>query len=196
MSKKDHTFSKFVEFKEFVEKETGRKVKALRRDNSGEYMSNEFKNLCTKEGIRRELATLHNPQQNEVVERNNRSIVGAAKAVLHDQILPLHLWAKPCNTTTYLQNMSPHKILSMSTPEEDFSGKKPDVSHFKIFGSSVYYDVFKESSKKLELTVELGIFVGYIDTPRNYHVYFPSLKMTMIRRDMKFDEEKEMRCSF
>jgi len=34
-----------------VEKEIDKKLKALRRDNGGEYLSNEFKNLCAKEGI-------------------------------------------------------------------------------------------------------------------------------------------------
>ena len=50
--KTDDTFSKFVEFKAPVEKETNKKVKALRSDNGGEYMSNKFKNLCAKEVIR------------------------------------------------------------------------------------------------------------------------------------------------
>jgi len=45
MKKKDETFSKFVKLKALVEKEMGKKVKALRRDNGGEYMSNEFKIL-------------------------------------------------------------------------------------------------------------------------------------------------------
>ena len=49
MYKKDQTFSKFVEFKAFVEKETGKKVKALKSNNEGEYMSNGFKNLSAKE---------------------------------------------------------------------------------------------------------------------------------------------------
>ena len=52
MRKKDEVFSKFVEFKALVEKDTGRKVKFLRSDNGGEYVSNEFKNLCATEGIR------------------------------------------------------------------------------------------------------------------------------------------------
>jgi transposase InsO family protein len=60
-------------------------VKALRSDNGGEYVSNEFKNLCAKEGIRRELNTPHNPQQNGVAERKNKSIVGVARVMLHDQ---------------------------------------------------------------------------------------------------------------
>jgi hypothetical protein len=39
MQKKDQTFSKFCEFKEFMEKESGKRVKALRSDNGGEYIS-------------------------------------------------------------------------------------------------------------------------------------------------------------
>ena len=49
----------------------------------------------------------------------------------------------------------------MSTPGEAFTGKKPDISHFKNFGSSVYVHVTKDSKKKLEPTAEVGIFLGY-----------------------------------
>jgi len=59
----------------------------------------------------------------------------------------------------------------MKTPEEAFSGKRPDVGRFRIFGSSVYFHVTKDARKKLELTAELGILVGYTDTPHNYQVY-------------------------
>ena len=51
MRKKDDTFSKFVEFKALVEKETNKKVKLLRSNNGGGYVSNEFKDLCVKEDI-------------------------------------------------------------------------------------------------------------------------------------------------
>eukprot|EP00253_Pinus_taeda_P001561 PITA_01561 len=88
--------------------------------------------------------------------------------MLHDQSLPFHLWAEACNTTIYLQNRSPHRILGMKTPMEAFSGKRPDVSHFRIFGPSVYCHVTKDARKKLDPTVELGILVGYIETPHNY----------------------------
>ena len=43
MQKKSETFSKFCEFKALVEKESRKQVKALRSDNGGEYISNEFK---------------------------------------------------------------------------------------------------------------------------------------------------------
>ena len=60
MQKKDQTLSKFCEFKALVEKYMGKHVKALRSDNGGEYISNEFKNFCAKEGIWRELIAPHN----------------------------------------------------------------------------------------------------------------------------------------
>ena len=83
----------------------------------------------------------------------------------------------------------------MSTPEEDFLGKRPDVSYFKIFGSSIYFHVTKYSRKNLEPTTELGILVGYIDTPHNYRVYLPANNMIVVRRDVKFVEDKSMRLS-
>jgi hypothetical protein len=195
MQKKDQTFSKFCEFKALVEKESGKQVKALRSNNGGEYISNEFKDFCSRQGIRRELIAPHNRQQNGVTERKNKMIVGATRAMLHDQGLPLHLWAEACNIAVYVQNCFPHRVLGMSTPEEAFTGKKPDVSHFKIFGSSVYVHVNKDARKKLEPTAEVGIFVGYKETPHNYHVYLRNNKMTIMRWDIIFDEGKAMRLS-
>ena len=62
MHKKYQTFSKFCEFKALVEKEPSQnQVKDLRSDNGGEYISNEFNNFCSKEGIRRELIVPHKP---------------------------------------------------------------------------------------------------------------------------------------
>ena len=116
----------------------------------------------------------HNPQQNGVAERKNRTIVGATQKMMHDQGLPLHLWAEACKTVVYLQNRSLHRIIGMKTLEEAFFGKRPDVGHFKIFGSSVYFHVTKDARKKLVPTKKLGIFVGYINTPHNYRVYLPT----------------------
>ena len=52
LQKKDQTFSKFCEFKALVEKESGKKIKALRSDNSGEYASQKFKDFYVAEGIK------------------------------------------------------------------------------------------------------------------------------------------------
>lgn len=85
MQKKDQTITKFCEFKALVEKESGKKIKALRSENDGEYVSQEFKDFCASKGIKRELTAPHNPQQNGVAERKNITIIGAAWEMLHDQ---------------------------------------------------------------------------------------------------------------
>jgi transposase InsO family protein len=195
MKNKDEVLSRFVEFKALVEKQTSKKIKALRSDNGGEYISNAFRGLCSKEGIRRELTTPYNPQQYGVAKRKNRSILGAFKAMLHDQGLPMFLWAEACNTAVFLQNRSLHKVLGKATPEEAFTGKRPDVSHFRIFGSLVHCHVPSESRKKLDPTAAKGIFVGYSETAKAYRVYVSALRRTVIGCDVMFEEGRALKKS-
>ena len=55
--------------------------------------------------------------------------------------------------------------------------------------------VTKDARKKLEPTAEVGIFVRYTDTPHNYRVCLPDSGKTVVRWDIKFQEEKDMKCS-
>ena len=36
--------------------------------------------------------------------------------------------------------------------------------------------------------------MGYTDMPHNYRLYFPDNCKTVVRRDIKFQEEKAMKC--
>ena len=105
------------------------------------------------------------------------------------------MWVEACNTVVYVQNCSPHRILEMKILEKAYCSKRLDVGHFRIFGSSVYFHVTKYARKNLESTTELGIFVGYTDTPHNYRLYLLTNKMTVVHRDVRFNEEKAMRVS-
>ena len=61
MQNRNQTFLKICKLKALLEKDIGKKVKALRSENGGEYVSNEFKNFCASDGIQRELIAPHNP---------------------------------------------------------------------------------------------------------------------------------------
>ena len=74
----------------------------MRTDNEGEYTSNEFMEYCSAEGIKKEHIVPHTPQQNGVAERKNRTMVGATKAMLFYQGLPLFLWGKAYRTVVYI----------------------------------------------------------------------------------------------
>jgi transposase InsO family protein len=99
LKSKDEVFSKFKEFKALIENLSERKIKILRSDNGGEYTSKEFVNFCKDVGIKRELTTPYNPQQNGVAERKNRTIMEAVKTMIHDQDLPMCLWAEAAMTS-------------------------------------------------------------------------------------------------
>ena len=53
-------------------------------DNGGEYTSGGFIDFCGNAGMKREFTVPYNTQQNGVPERKNRTIVSAARAMLHD----------------------------------------------------------------------------------------------------------------
>jgi transposase InsO family protein len=71
LKNKDEVFSRFKEFKARVENISEIKIKVLRSDSRGEFTSGEFKEFCREVGIKRELSTPYNPQQNGVAERKN-----------------------------------------------------------------------------------------------------------------------------
>ena len=117
----EEVLNKFKEFKAQVDNLSGRRIKILRSDNGGEYTSTKFNDFCKEAGIKRELMIPYNPQQNGVVERKNRIVVEEAKAMIHDQSLPMFLWAEASRTVVYVQNRCPHKILKNMTPGEAFT---------------------------------------------------------------------------
>jgi hypothetical protein len=190
LKKKDEVFGRFKEFKALVENATEKKIKILRSDNGGEFISNPFKDLCKESGIKREFTVSYNPQQNGVAERKNRHITEAAKAMIHDQGLTMNLWAEASRTAVYIQNRSPHQALSNKTPEEAFSGMKPEVSHLRIFGCPVYIHVPKDKRLKLEPSGKKGIFVGYSETSKAFRIYIPGQRQIEVSRDVTFDEMK------
>ena len=171
---KDEVFDHFREFKIFVENATRKKIKVLCSDNGGKYIDKDFTEFCAKEDIKRKWTAPYNPQQNGVAERKNRTIVGAAKAMLYDYDLPRFLWVEACNTTVYIHNRNPHRALGKKTLEAVFTGKKPEVSHLKIFGSAAYCHMRDDKRTKLDQTAEKRFFVGYSETSKAFRIYIPN----------------------
>ncbi|RVW55367.1 Retrovirus-related Pol polyprotein from transposon TNT 1-94 [Vitis vinifera] len=166
MKQKSEVFSIFKKFKSFVEKQSGCYIKTLRSDRGMEYTSSQFGNFCEDEGVERQLTVAYTPQQNGVVERKNQTVMEMAKAILYEKGLPKIFWAEAVNTTVYLLNRCPTKALLNKTPIEAWSGRKPSVRHFKVFGCLCYSQVPKERRSKLDETSEKCIFMGYSSQSR------------------------------
>jgi hypothetical protein len=65
-------------------------------------------------------------------------------------------------TVVYVQNRLPHSALGLKTPEEMFTGKKPEVSHLKIFGCPVFIHIPKEKRNKLGTLQKEGNICGIL----------------------------------
>ena len=77
----------------------------------------KFKDFCKEVGIKRELTTPYNPQQNGISERKNKSMMEVVRAMVHDQDLPMHLWEEATRTAVYVQNRISHTTLGNKTLE-------------------------------------------------------------------------------
>ena len=133
----DEVLDRFQEFRALVENQSEKKIKVFWSDNGGEYTSGGFGDFCSERGIKREFTVPYNPQQNDVAEHKKRTIISEVKAIIHDQGVLMFPWVEACSTIVYVQNRCPHRRLRHTTPEEAFSGVKPEIGHLRIFGCPV-----------------------------------------------------------
>ena len=91
--------------------------------------------------------------------------------------------------------MVPHETLGKMIPEEALTRNKPNVSHFKIFGSLAYCHIPRDTCTKLDQTTKRGYFVGYSETSKAYRIFILGTKRIIVRRDVKFMEDKAFRRS-
>ena len=96
----------------------------------------------------------YTPQQNGVAERKNRSLKEMATCMMEAKNLPPKFWAKYINNESYIQNRVPHNHLDGITPFKSWSGHKPDVSHFEIFGSKAWARIPTKKRKDLQPEIQ------------------------------------------
>ncbi|KAJ9542825.1 hypothetical protein OSB04_029331 [Centaurea solstitialis] len=75
MRHKSESFERFREFQNEVQNQLGRKIKFLRSDRGGEYLSDEFDNHLMECGIVSQLTPPYIPQMNGVSGRRNRTLL-------------------------------------------------------------------------------------------------------------------------
>ncbi|KAG6468104.1 hypothetical protein ZIOFF_072672 [Zingiber officinale] len=185
---KSETFSIFLDFKKIVEGELGRKIKTLRTDNGGEFCSNEFLSFCRDNGIKRELSCPDTPQQNGVAERKIRHLVETCKSWLHAKKLPKELWAEGMNCAAHVINRAPLSSTNNKAPYELLYGVKPNVKHFRVFGSLCYVHLQDSQRSKLDAKAVKCVFVGYDERRKGWRCLDPTTNKCVVSRNVIFDE--------
>nr|GEV35530.1 retrotransposon protein, putative, Ty1-copia subclass [Tanacetum cinerariifolium] len=182
---KHEVFENFYVFKSEVELQLGKKIKALHSDRGGEYLSQEFKDYLSKNGLVHHLTSPYTPQQNGVSERRNRTLLDMVRSMFNLTTLPLSFWDYTLESVVRILNMVPTKKVD-KTPYEIWHGKAPNLSYLKVWGCEAY--VKRDSADKLHQRSVKCIFVGYPKETMGYYFYFPPENKVIVARYGNFLE--------
>ena len=191
LKRKSDVFEMFKTWKALVENESGHKVKVLRSDNGGEYMSKAFEAFMSAHGIQHQTSAPYTPQQNGVAERANRTLVEMARAMLHAQDLGYELWAEAVSNAAYTRNRCPTSALASMTPHEAWSGRRPNIGHMRIFGCVAYALNLTSHRSKLDARGTKCLLLGYCEGSKAYRLLSCETKKIIKSRDVTFIEDKD-----
>jgi transposase InsO family protein len=170
-----------------AEVKCGSKLRVLRTDNGGEFTTVEFASYCEDEGVQCHYSASYSPQQNGVVERRNQTVVGMARALLKQRGMSAVFWGEAVVTAVYILNRSPTKALNGRTSYEPWYGRKPAVSQLRVFGCLTFTKELGHISK-LDDRSTLGVFIGYAEGSKAYHILDPGTQRVHTTHDIVFDE--------
>lgn len=179
----------FKDFKLKVENKLSHNIKTIRTDNGKEYCNVHFEKYLSDSGIVHQTSTPYTPQHNGMAERMNRTLVERARCMLFYADLNKPFWAEAIATAAYIVNRSPTKLLGCKTPYEMWTGKKPNLSHIRIFGSEAMVHIPKEKRRKWDKKSNRMILVGYCETSKGYRLFDPKSSKILISRDVIFFEK-------
>ncbi|XP_074277336.1 uncharacterized protein LOC141600974 [Silene latifolia] len=123
-------------------------------------------------GIDHNFSAPRTPQQNGVVERMNRTLEDMTRSMLLCSELPRNFWAEAVNTACYIRNRVAIRSIHKKTPYELLYGRKPNISHFRCFGSKCYvHNNGKNNLGKFDPRSDEAVFIGYSNESKAYKVY-------------------------
>ena len=111
--------------------------------------------------------------------------------MLYEKNLPKKIWAKAANTTIFLQNRLPTKVVKNKTPFETWYGYKPPINFLKNFGCLCFIYVPQVKGDKLEKKAIAEIFIGYSIVSKAYKVFQLEIETITISRDVHFMENEK-----
>jgi hypothetical protein len=162
------------------------RIKKIRSDNGTEFKNSLIEGFLEEEGIKHEFSSPYTTQQNGVVERKNRTLLDMARIMLDEY----RFWAEAINTAFYSINwLYLHRILK-KTSYELLTGKKLNISYFRVFGSKCFILVKRGRKSKFAPKAVEGFLLGYDSNTRAYIVFNKSTGLVEVSCDIVFDETK------
>ncbi|XP_024164226.1 uncharacterized protein LOC112171246 [Rosa chinensis] len=174
LSEKSDAFDNFQSLCKMILNEqysSNRCIVRLRTDHGTEFENASFDKFCCEMGIKHEFSAPKTPQQNGVVERKNRVLIEMGTVMLNFANLAHTFWAEEISNACYTINRVIFRPGTEKTPYEVLKGKKPNVSHLRVFGNPCYIYRDREYLAKFDVKSDKGVFLGYSLNSRAYRVY-------------------------
>jgi len=163
------------------------KIKHIRSDNGMEFKNIGLDTYLDKLGITHELSAPYTPQQNDVVELKNRTLIEMAHTMLDECKTPRKFWPEAIDTACHnINRVYLHKFF-MKTSYELLTGKKPNRSYFKVFGARCWIKDPHHTSKFAPKAQESFMF-GYGKDSHTYRVFSLFHYKVVETVDVQFDE--------
>ncbi|CDF34864.1 unnamed protein product [Chondrus crispus] len=189
MHHKSEAFERYKMFAQLAQTHTGRKIKVLRTDRGGEYLSTEFKSFLIANGTQHQMTTAYTPEQNGVAERLNRTLVNLVRSMLAHKKVTKGFWAEALANAVYVRNrVTSRAIPPKMTPYHLWMKSVPNVGHLRVFGSKCWYTLPKHNIQKLDARAKEAMFLGYAENTKAYKLWDGDLHKVIVSRDVTFDE--------
>ncbi|GJS15227.1 retrovirus-related pol polyprotein from transposon TNT 1-94 [Tanacetum coccineum] len=171
LASKDEAPDFIIKFLKMIQVRLNATVRNIHTDNGTEFVNQTLRDYYEQVGISHETSVARNPQQNGVVESQNRMLVEATRTMLIFTQAPLFLWAEAIATACYTNNRFIIRRRHGKTPYELLHDRKPDLSYLYIFGALCYPNNDSENLGKFQAKADIGIFIGYAPKKKAYRIY-------------------------
>ncbi|THH10419.1 hypothetical protein EW146_g8371 [Bondarzewia mesenterica] len=168
---KSDAASSFLEWRALTEADSGHQLHIVRTDSGGEFTLTQFEQHLRQSGITHQTSAPYTSAHIRAVERLHRTLFDQARAMRISADLPLSLWGECYLTAAYLHNRTATHTLHNMTPDEAWSGSKPDISHLREFGCRAFVLIQDHHNPKIHNRSIECILVGYSPHSKSYRCY-------------------------
>lgn len=165
----------------------GHALRSVHSDRGGEFVG-DVREYCKRKGIQFTTSAPNSPAENGLAERCWRSVSERTRCMMMDVKAPKGTWSLAMTTAAHLENRLPTKALGQKSPYEAMSGKKPDLSGMRVWGSAVYVHVEKKDRRKLDPKALEGRLVGYDRESGAYLVWMLGTRKFRVSRHVEINE--------
>ena len=189
---KDEAYHAFKIFAKVFQNEKNCGISAVKLDHGGEFQNEIFDKFYSKFGIKYNFSAPRTPQQNGLVERNNRSLEKLARTLLNETNMPKYFQADAVSTTCYVLYRVLIRPILKKIPYELFKGRKPNISHLNVFECKCFIlNNGKDNLGKFDSKVDEGIFLGYSLHGYAYRAYNRRTMLVEESMHIVFDETNQ-----